>query len=203
MSERFTPFYEWMAQWKDLNLSEALVLSRIKMWGNAGCFESYKTLSEKLKLDRRTIIRAVYKLISMGLVKIEYKDRAKQKKILKFDHTILTNMPVFGSKNWCHEVTSCNQTSVMKPPASVTESPDLVSQSHQLPKKNSTYLHQQKALKEGSKNPIYIYTKHIQDIRNKTDLISDLMTTQQDKPISKGEFARRKNDQLRRLGVLK
>jgi len=81
MSERFTPFYEWVAEMivkKKLKLPEALVLCRVKMWGNAGCFEAYSTLAEKLGLGERTVIRAVSELISKGLIERRKKGNEKR-----------------------------------------------------------------------------------------------------------------------------
>lgn len=97
MSEHYTPFYEWAAARKDLTLPEALVLCRIKMWGNRGCFEKYSTLAEKLKLSRRKVIQATISLLEKGYIKREYKDKARQKRILLFDFS-KTNLPIIDQK---------------------------------------------------------------------------------------------------------
>ena len=95
MAEYYTPFYEWSAEWNELTLPEALVLCRIKDWGNAGCFEKYSTLSKKLKLGQRTVIRAVMSLQDKNLIKIEH--LTKQKRILKFNFE-RTNLPIFDQQ---------------------------------------------------------------------------------------------------------
>lgn len=97
LSEHYTPFYEWAATRKDLTLPEALVLCRVKMWGNRGCFEKYSTLAEVLKLSRRKVIQATISLLEKGYIKREYKDKAKQKRILLFDFS-KTYLPLIDQK---------------------------------------------------------------------------------------------------------
>lgn len=97
MAERFTPFFEWSAESKDLTLAEALVLCRIKMWGGAGCFEKYSTLARKLKLGKRTVIRSVLSLRRKGLIKVSYKDAAHQKRVLIFNFE-RTGLPIIDQK---------------------------------------------------------------------------------------------------------
>lgn len=86
MSERYTPFYEWVAELvvsNMLKLPEALVLCRIKMWGNAGCYEAYSTIAKRLGLGERTVIRAVGVLMSKKL--IYRKKKSKREKRLYFN----------------------------------------------------------------------------------------------------------------------
>jgi len=97
MAEHFTPFYEWVAELEDLTLAEALVLCRIKMWGNAGCFEKYSTLAKMLKLGQRTVIRAVMSLREKDYIKVKYLDKACQKRILIFNFE-RTNLPIIDQK---------------------------------------------------------------------------------------------------------
>lgn len=63
MSERFTPLYEWLSSFPDISCNEALVISRVKMWGAAGCFESSARMAKFLKLDRSTVIRTIKKCL--------------------------------------------------------------------------------------------------------------------------------------------
>ncbi len=95
MSEHYTPFYEWAAGWIDLSLPEALVLCRIKYWGNAGCFESYATLAQVLKLGQRTVIRAVMSLHDKDLIKIVRQGKYKRTMFFNFSNT---NLPLFDKK---------------------------------------------------------------------------------------------------------
>ena len=97
MAERFTQYCEWMAEWDELTLPQALVLSRIKQWGNAGCFESYNTLSKRLKLSRRTVIETVVFLLEKELITRNYRDKRKQKRTLVFNFD-RTNLPIFDNK---------------------------------------------------------------------------------------------------------
>lgn len=95
MTEFYTPFYEWAANWDELSLPEALVLCRIKYWGNAGCFESYARLAQVLKLNRRTTIRAVTALHEKDLIKIVRQGKYKRTMFFNFNNT---NLPLFDKK---------------------------------------------------------------------------------------------------------
>ena len=95
MSEHYTPFYEWAARWDELSLPEALLLCRIKMWGNAGCFESYATLAQVLKIGQRTVIRAAMSLHEKDLIKIVREGKYKRTLIFNFTNT---NLPMFDKK---------------------------------------------------------------------------------------------------------
>lgn len=95
MTEFYTPFYEWAAGWIDLSLPEALVLCRIKYWGNAGCFESYATLAQVLKLGQRTVIRAVMTLHEKNLIKVVRQGKYKRTLFFNFSNT---NLPLFDKK---------------------------------------------------------------------------------------------------------
>ncbi len=94
MSEKFTSYYEWLAESNKLTLSQALVLSRVKQWGACGCWESYNTLAKKLKLDRRTVIRAVLFLVDKGLIKRTKDGNRRKILIFNYDNTYL---PLFDS----------------------------------------------------------------------------------------------------------
>lgn len=99
MAERFTPFYEWVAKMvikEELKLSEALVLCRVKMWGNAGCCEAYSTIAKRLGLGERTVIRAVSVLMSKNL--IERKKKGKREKRLYFNFQ-WTGLPLVDGKS--------------------------------------------------------------------------------------------------------
>lgn len=106
MSERYTPFYEWIAEslyLKDLKLPEALVLCRVKMWGNAGCWESYRTLAKKLKLSERTVIRAVGVLLSKELILRKKKGKKEKRLYFNFNRT---GLPLVDSTmTECHSKT--------------------------------------------------------------------------------------------------
>ncbi len=119
MTEFYTPFYEWAANWDELSLPEALVLCRIKYWGNAGCFESYARLAQVLKLDRRTAIRAVTTLHEKDLIKIVRQGKYKRTIFFNFSNT---NLPLFDKK-------VVPQRHHLKK-SSVRESPKVVSESH-------------------------------------------------------------------------
>lgn len=95
MTEFYTPLYEWAARWDELSLPEALVLCRIKYWANAGCFESYATLAQLLKLGQRTVIRAVMSLHEKDLIKIVREGKYKRTLFFNFSNT---NLPLFDKK---------------------------------------------------------------------------------------------------------
>lgn len=99
MTEFYTPFYEWAAGWINLSLPEALVLCRIKYWGNAGCFESYATLAQVLKLGQRTVIRAVMSLHDKDLIKVVRQGKYKRTLFFNFSNT---NLPLFDKKVMPH-----------------------------------------------------------------------------------------------------
>ncbi len=159
-------------------MPQALVLSRIRMWGNAGCFESYMTIAIKLKLDRRTVIRAVKSLIKKELITVLYE--TKQRRILFFNNKIFTNMPLFGSKKVVPESHQSPNSGVSQTPAGVIESPEVVSQSH----------------------PIISRTRQLQNIQNRKNSISEIMTTQA-KPLSRAEFEKRRQTQIASLQINK
>jgi len=100
VTELYTPLYEWVAECTDLTLREALVLCRVRMWGNNGCFESDATLGKKLKLSRATVKRAIKSLLDKTppLIEKTHRDKKKQKRILKFNFQ-LTNLPLFDGAN--------------------------------------------------------------------------------------------------------
>lgn len=165
MAEHFTPFYEWAAGSKELTLAEALVLCRIKMWGNAGCFERYSTLAERLKLGQRTVIRAVMSLRKKGLINVKYLDRAHQKRILKFNFD-RTNLSIIdqrpmpqGHRNTARESETC------APEAQVP-----VPQRHH----NISC------------------TRQRQEIDETTNLLGELLTTQKAKPLHGQAFERKR-----------
>lgn len=95
MTEYYTPFYEWAANWDELSLPEALVLCRIKYWGNAGCFESYATLAQVLKLGQRTVVRSVMSLHEKDLIKVVRQGKYKRTLFFNFSNT---NLPLFDKK---------------------------------------------------------------------------------------------------------
>ena len=100
MAERFTPYYEWAARWSELILPEALLLCRLKMWGNEGSFESNRTLARVLKLSVPTVKRGIISLLNKTppLIIRKYRDAAKQKRVLIFNFQ-RTDLPLFDSLN--------------------------------------------------------------------------------------------------------
>jgi len=100
MAERFTPFFEWAAQWSEVTLPEALLLCRFKMWGNDGSRESNRTLARVLKLSVPTVKRGIAALLNKTppLVTKEYLDKRGEKRVLKFNFQ-LTTLPLFDSAN--------------------------------------------------------------------------------------------------------
>ena len=87
-SERFTPLYEWLSSFPDITQNEALVISRVKMWGQQGCFESYTRMAKFLKMDRGTVIRVVKKCVDKEyLLRL---DDTKNKRFLHFNHDRFT-----------------------------------------------------------------------------------------------------------------
>lgn len=171
MAERFTPFYEWVAEsvvLKELKLSEALVLCRVKMWGNAGCFESYSTIAKKLKLSERTVISAVMVLISKNL--IERKKKGKREKRLYFNFQ-WTGLPLVDEK--------------------------AVRDLHSKSAKNSADYARfaQTTIRDLHTT---ISSTRQEEIKETIGFLSDILTTQKAKP-SKAEFERRKQDQLKAL----
>jgi len=95
MSELYTPFYEWAAAWLELSLPEALVLCRVKRWGNGGCTESNETLSRVLKLSVPTVKRAIKTLLKKEVIKNESRKlRGRKQRLLLFNFE-RTNLPLF------------------------------------------------------------------------------------------------------------
>lgn len=163
MAERFTPFYEWVAESLDLTLPEALVLCRVKMWGNAGCWESYKTLAKKLKLSERTVIRAVGALLSKKLIKRVKKGKKEKRLYFNFDLTGLplvdSTMPACHSKNNKGARESADYDRVAQ--TTMTECHTTISSTKQ------------------------------EETKEKIELLGDLLTTQ-NRPLSKTETNKRR-----------
>ena len=88
MTERFTPLYEWLSSFPEISQNEALVISRVKMWGQQGCFESYTRIAKFLKLDRSTVIRIVKQCVDKEYLLMEKKGKAKR--FLWFNHDRFT-----------------------------------------------------------------------------------------------------------------
>jgi hypothetical protein len=78
MADKFTPLYEWLSEYRDISLNEALILSRVKMWGNRGCFESYARMAKFLKMDRSTVIRTVKNLLQKDYLIVLHQTRSKR-----------------------------------------------------------------------------------------------------------------------------
>lgn len=123
----FTPYYEWAANMKDITLPEALVLCRVYMWGNAGCFESYATLAKNLKLCRRTVINAVAVLEQKKYVRIEYLSRYKRTIFFNFQRT---NLPIFDKKSGAFNSLPAKQSSASNSPSGESHAPVVVNDVH-------------------------------------------------------------------------
>ena len=95
MTERFTPLYEWLSSFSDISQNEALVISRVKMWGQQGCFESYGRMAKFLKLDRSTVIRTVKKCLAKEYFFVTRPSNTKR--ILHFNHNKFTPAIMRGS----------------------------------------------------------------------------------------------------------
>lgn len=88
MAEQFTPLYEWLADFPKISLNEALLISRVKMWGQRGCFESSARLAKKLKLNRRTVVRTLGQcLIKDYLLVLR---ESKRRRTLYFNYDFFT-----------------------------------------------------------------------------------------------------------------
>lgn len=176
MAEHFTPFYEWVAGLEDLTLAEALVLCRIKMWGNAGCFEKYSTLARMLKLGQRTVIRAVMSLREKDYIKVRYLDKARQKRILLFNFE-RTNLPIIDQKPMPqrHRL-SANQTETY-----ATEAQDLCHRGTEpMPERHSNLCH--------SGTHTISCTKQDKKLEETTGFLADVLTTQEAEPLRGQEF---------------
>lgn len=175
MAERYTPFYEWVAELvlsKELKLPEALVLCRIKMWGNAGCWEAYRTLAKRLGLGERTVIRAVSELMSKKL--IFRKKKGKREKRLYFNFQ-WTGLPLVDGKLMPERHSEC-----------AGESADYARTA-------------QPTMPE--RHTIISCTRQ-EEIKETVKLLADLLTTQK-KPLSKREFNKRKQLYLNQIDSMK
>lgn len=175
MTERYTPFYEWVAGLvisDELKLPEALVLCRIKMWGNAGCWEAYRTIAKKLGLGERTVIRAVSVLISKNL--IYRKKMGKRQKRLYFN-IHWTGLPLVDGKPMPERHSECAGKSTDYARAAQPT----------MPERHTT-----------------ISSTRQEEIKETTELLADLLTTQA-QPISKREFNRRRQLFLNQIDNMK
>lgn len=175
MAERFTPFYEWVAELvveEKLLLSEALVLCRIKMWGNAGCFEAYSTIAEKLGLGERTVIRAVSVLMSKKL--IYRKKKSKREKRLYFNIQ-WTGLPLVDGKTMPQRHSECAGKSADYATAAQPT----------MPQRHTT-----------------ISCTRQEEIKETVELLADLLTTQK-KPLSKKEANKRRQLFLNQIDSMK
>lgn len=175
MAERFTPFYEWVAEnieLKELTLPEALVLCRIRMWGNAGCFESYSTIAKKLKIGQRTVIRAVSVLLTKKL--IERKKKGKREKRLYFNFQ-WTGLPLVDGKSMPERHSESAGKSTDYARAAQTT----------MPERHTT-----------------ISSTRQEEIKETVEILADLLTTQ-NRPLSKREQNKRRQLFLNQIDSMK
>jgi hypothetical protein len=125
--DRYTAYLEWIAECDDFDLPEALVMSRVAQWPE-GCWESYSTIAKKVKLDRRTVIRAVARLIGRGYVVC--RKRGRRQNVLMVERSKWVNMPLCRPKGSVSQTPPAAGGSVTETPGSVRESPKVVSESH-------------------------------------------------------------------------
>lgn len=171
--DRFTAYLEWIAECDEFDLPEALVLSRIAQWPE-GCWESYATIARKLKLDRRTVIRAALRLIGRGYVSCRKKGRRQN--VLMVDRSKWVNMPLCRPKGSVSQTLPEAEGSVSETLSSVTESPKVVSESHP-----------------------NIYSRDNEEILG--NFAGSLMKKQGSSPPSKTEIDRRRRMQREGLGL--
>ncbi|HIJ67453.1 MAG TPA: helix-turn-helix domain-containing protein [Planctomycetes bacterium] len=94
---KFTPLYDWVMADERLSLLDGLIVGRVLRWGGSGCYESNTTLAKAFNTDRRTVIRAIKRLVKLGWLAPLY--QSKGGRILYVCQEKLTAGPLFDKKS--------------------------------------------------------------------------------------------------------
>ena len=89
---RFTPLYDWVME-SELSQTDALVFTRVLMWGERGCFESSATIAKRLKMTPRSVQRIIKGLVHKEWLAVL--PLTKYKRIIYPDPRRLTAGPLF------------------------------------------------------------------------------------------------------------
>jgi len=90
--ERYTKLYDWVME-SELSQPEALVFSRVLMWGDRGCFESAATMAKKLKMTPRSVQRIIKRLVHREWLAVL--PESKHRRTIYADPKRLTAGPLF------------------------------------------------------------------------------------------------------------
>jgi len=74
----FTPFFDWIAQQKDLTLLEKLIICKVLRYGKKGCYESYRSMSRNFGVDHSNLTKAVKGLIAKDWLCVLYESKYRR-----------------------------------------------------------------------------------------------------------------------------
>ena len=93
----FTPYFDWIAEKKELSMLEKLIICKVLRYGVKGCFEGNENMARRMGVDRRNLIRTIKNLVIKQWLIIHLEGpRGRQKRYLWVNPEKLTAGPLFN-----------------------------------------------------------------------------------------------------------